>query len=48
MQHVIDSLTARPLLSVAVGAFLFSVAMLMVFKQRTRKHRIEQVRRGEI
>jgi|GEM_PF-2643347 len=42
MQNVIDSLFARPLLTLGLGAFLSGIALFYLVIQRTRKHRIEQ------
>jgi len=44
MQNVIDSLAQRPLVTLAVGAFLCGVALLYLVMQRTRRHRIRQAR----
>ena len=44
MQTVIDSLVARPALTVAIGAFLSGVALLYLVMQRTRKHRINEAK----
>ena len=42
MQNILDSLTARPLLTLGLGAFLSGVALFYLVMQRTRKHRINQ------
>jgi len=46
MQNAIEALAARPLLTVAIGAFLCGVALLYLVMQRTRKHRIEEANGG--
>ena len=47
MQHLIDSVTERPLATLELGAFLSGVALLYLVMQRTRRHRIRQaMKRG--
>lgn len=48
MQTVIESLTARPLITLGIGAFLSGIALFYLVIQRTRKHRIKQARHLEI
>ncbi len=45
MDIIIESLTARPVLTVGIGAFLSGVALFYLVMQRTRKHRLEQMDR---
>lgn len=42
MDVIIESLAARPIITVGVGAFLSGVALFYLVMQRTRKHRIRQ------
>lgn len=41
MQYVIDSLIARPGITLSVGAFLSAVALFYLVMQRTRKRRLD-------
>ncbi len=43
MDVIIDSLAARPLITVGAGAFLSGVALFYLVMQRTRKHRLQQM-----
>lgn len=43
MQTLIDGLTHRPLLSLAVAAMLSGIALFYLVMQRTRKHRLQQL-----
>ncbi len=43
MEYIFDSLTARPIITLGVGAFLSGVALFYLVMQRTRKHRIREV-----
>ena len=43
MDVIIESLTARPVITVGVGAFLSGVALFYLVMQRTRKHRLRQM-----
>ncbi len=47
MKFIIDSLTARPFVTLAVGAFLSGVALLYLVMQRARKHRLRQLEASE-
>ena len=43
MQTLIDGLTHKPLLTLAVAAFVSGVALFYLVMQRTRKHRLDQL-----
>ena len=47
METLIDGLTYRPLLSLAFAAFVSGVALFYLVMQRTRKHRLEQMKNSE-
>ncbi len=48
MQQAIASFVERPFLALGIGAFLSGVALFYLVMQRTRKHRIETARKGDI
>lgn len=45
MLHVIESLAARPGITLSVGAFLSAVALFYLVMQRTRKRRLNDADR---
>ena len=47
MDVIIESLSARPVVTVGIGAFLSGVALFYLVMQRTRKHRIREIDRQE-
>jgi len=44
MDIIIEALTARPLVTAGFGAFLSGVALFYLVIQRTRKHRIREMK----
>ncbi len=43
MDAIIEALTARPVITVGLGAFLSGVALFYLVMQRTRQHRLAQL-----
>jgi hypothetical protein len=46
MEAVIESLAARPVITLGLGAFLSGVALMYLVMQRTRKRRVQQAQQN--